>query len=143
MSNTFTYRSGPKDVERVPVGSGTVIEIGDLLKLASNKATPITTSTDNLTFCGVAAEAHRAVDPSGSLAVYPPNGVTVFEYDLDAATDIGNGDQLQWNAAQAVKKSTTDAIATAVRSELQATTVQCKFQIPSNGSVQGMVGDAS
>jgi len=143
MSDGFYYRSGPKDVTRVPIASGTVIEVGDLLKLSSGRAAKMATTTDNLTFLGVAAEAHRAVDPSGDISVYPPNGQTAFEYPLDAATDIVYGAPLQWNAAQALKGSSTDPIATAVRAQLQATKVWCVFRLNAVSASLGDIGDAS
>jgi len=143
MSNKFNYRSGPRDVMRVPIASGTVVEIGDLLKLTSNRALKMATSTDNLTFVGVAEEAHAATDPSGSIAVAVPNLLTAYEYDLDAETAILFGDALQWNADKTLKKSTTDAIATACRSELAATKVLCRFRLNGVSALQGLVGDAS
>jgi len=128
MSNKFNYRSGPKDVVRVPIASGVVVEIGDLLKLSSGRAVLMATTTDNLTFIGVAEEAHLATDPSGSISMAKANLQTVYEYTLDAETAITYGDILQYNAAKTLKKSTTDGIAIAVRSELAATTVLCMFR---------------
>jgi hypothetical protein len=143
MANTFNYRSGATDVVRVPIASGTVVEIGELLKLSSGRAVKMATSTDNLTFIGVAEEAHRAVDPSGSISVSRPNLQTVYEYTLDAATEITYGDVLQWNADKTRKKSTTDAIAIAVRSQLAATTALCMFRpIQAAGNLCDL-GDAS
>jgi hypothetical protein len=143
MSNKFNYRSGPKDVDRVPVASGTVIDVGDLLKLSSGKAVRMATTTDNLTFLGVAEEAHTAEDPSGSISVAVPNGLTKYEYDLDAATAMAYGDALQYNAVKTLKKSATDAIALCVKSELAATTVLCKFRLNAVVAVGGILADAS
>lgn len=143
MADTFTYRTGPKTVRRIPIASGTVVENGDLLKLASGRALRQATTTDNLTFIGVAAEAHTATDPSGSIDVYVPNPLTVFEYDLDSATDITYGDALQWNDEQKVKKATTDAIATAVESKLSASNILLCFRIPNPSGNLGHIGDAS
>ena len=143
MADYPAYKAGPKEVEFVPVGSGVSIEIGDLLRLTSGKATRMTAVGDNLTFIGVAAEAHGTSDPSGTIAVYPPNAQTVFEYNLDSATAITYGDALQFNTRQALKKSTTDPIATAVESKLAATSVKVKFRIPHLTGNQDRVGDAS
>jgi hypothetical protein len=143
MADKYTYRSGPKDVEFIPVASGTAIEIGDLLKLSSGKAAKMATTTDNLDFCGVAAAAHPATDPSGTIAVYAPNLNTVFEYTLDASTAITWGDRLQYNAAKTLKKSTTDGIALAVESKLAATTVRVKFLVPAKTGNTNRIADAS
>lgn len=143
MSDKYNYRSGPKDVEFIAIASGTVVEIGDLLKLSSSKAAKMATSTDNLTFCGVAAAAHGATDPSGTIAVYVPNLQTVFELTLDASTAITWGDRLQYNAAKTLKKSTTDGIALAVESKLSATTVRVKFLVPNTTGNTSRVADAS
>ncbi len=143
MSDTFAYRSGPRETSTYEIASGTVVEVGELLKLSSGKVLAMATSTDNLTFVGVAAEAHGATDPSGSIQVYRPNNMTVFEYALNAATDITVEDALQYNAARTLKKSTTDAIANAVKSKLQATSVLCTFRLKhATGNGDG-VGDAS
>ncbi len=143
MSDKYTYRSGPKDVEFIPIASGTVVEIGDHLKLASGKAVLQAATADNLDFCGVAAEAHRAVDPSGTVAVYPPGNGAVFEYELDAATDITWGDRLQWTTGKKLKKSTTDGIALAVESKLGATSVRVKFLVPAKTGNTSRIADAS
>jgi hypothetical protein len=143
MANKYNYRSGPKEVRRVPVASGTVIEIGELLKLSSGRAAKMATSTDNLTFIGVAEEAHAATDPSGSISVAAPNAQTVYEYDLNAATDVVVGAAYQWNADKTLKASTTDPIATAVRSELAASTALVVFRLSAVSSSLGEVGDAS
>jgi hypothetical protein len=143
MADKYTYRSGPKDVEFIPIASGTVAEIGDLLKLSSGKCLKMATTTDNLDFCGVAAAAHYATDPSGTLAVYVPNLETVFEYDLDASTAITWGDRLQYNAAKTLKKSTTDGIALAVESKLGATKVRVKFLVPAKTGNTNRIADAS
>lgn len=143
MADKFFYRSGPKEVRRIPIGSGTAVEVGDLVKLSSGKAVLMATTTDNLDFQGVAAEAHGSTDPSGSLSIYVPNPLTVFEYDLNAATDITFGDALQYNAAKKLKKSTTDPIATAVESKLSASNVLCAFRLINKTGNTAMVGDAS
>ena len=138
MSRKFTYRTGPKVIRDVPVASGTVIETGELLKLSSGRAVKMATVTDNLTFIGVAATEHTANDPSGTVGVYLPHPLTVFEYDLDAATDIAIEAELQWNADKKLKASATDQIALAAEAKLQATTILCAFQVPAK-----YVGDAS
>ena len=143
MSNKYNYRTGPKTIERVPIASGTVVEFGDLLKLSSGRAVLMATTTDNLTFIGVAEEAHAATDPSGSISVSVPNGQAVYEYDLNAATDVVFGAAYQWNDDKTLKASTTDAIATAVRSELAASTALVKFRLNAVASSLGVLGDAS
>lgn len=146
MSDGFYYRKGPygEQVWPVPVASGTTIEIGDLLKLSGGKAAAMATTTDNLDFIGSAAAAHASTDASGTIAVYMPLPAMIFEYPLNAATDITIGDGLQWNAAQKLKKATSARIATAVESKLQATTIKCVFGLPAaTSSHVKLIGEAS
>ena len=142
MSDGFYYRKGPEreQVWPVPVGSGTVVEIGDILKLSTGKAVVMVTSTDNLDFIGVAAQAHGSTDASGTISVYMPLPHMVFEYPLNAATDITIGDALQFNAKQILKKSATGAIATAYESKLAATTIRCVFRMPAATSTHVRLG---
>src|ERR1051326_6899167 len=114
MADKFFYRSGPVLLRPVPIGSGTVVDIGMLCKLSSGKLTKVLSAADNLSILVIAAQAHGATDGSGTINAYIPNPLSVFEYDLDAATDITFGDALQMNTAQKLKKSTTDRVAVAV-----------------------------
>lgn len=145
MSDGFYFRKGAELDWSFPIGSGVVVEIGDLLNITGGKATRMTATSDNLTFIGAAKSAHGSTDGSGTIQVYMPLPVMVHEYPLDAATDITIGDALQWNAAQKLKKSVTDAIATAVESKLAATTIRCVFRMPAATSTQIRLGtgDAS
>ncbi len=143
MADSYKYRGGSKRVEEIPVASGTVIEIGNLLKLSSGKVVVMAATADNLDFCGVAEQAHGALDPSGTLAVGVPNVETTYEYTLDAATDVTWGDRLQWSTGHKLKKSTTDGIAIAVQSKLQATTILCKFLLPAKTGNTNRIADAS
>jgi hypothetical protein len=147
MSDGFYYRKGPNPemIWPVPVGSGTVVEIGDILKLSTGKAVVMVTSTDGLDFIGTAASAHASTDASGTISVYMPLPFMVFEYPLDAATDITVGDALRFNTKQKLNKSTTNAIATAYESKLQATTIRCVFRMPAatSGHVRLGTGEAS
>lgn len=140
MSDGFYFRKGFELFWSFPVASGTVIEIGDLLKNSSGKAARMATTTDNLNFVGPAKSAHGAADASGTLQAWMPLPVMVFEYPLNAATDVTIGDALQWNAAQTLKKSATAAIATAVESKLQATTIRCVFRMPAATATQIRLG---
>ncbi len=145
MSDAFNFRKGRELFWSWPIASGTVVEIGDLLKNSSGKAARMATTTDNLDFIGPAKSAHKATDPSTTIQVWLPVPVMIFEYTLDAATDIVIGYPLQWNAAQKLKYSATDPIATAVESGLQLTTVRCVFRMPAASSTQIRLGtgDAS
>lgn len=140
MSDGFYFRKGFELFWTWPIASGTVIEIGDLLKNSSNRAARMATTTDNLNFIGPAKSAHASTDISGTIQVWIPVPVMVFEYPLNAATDINVGDALQWNAAQAVKKSATTPIATAVEAGLQKTTVRLVFRMPAATATQIRLG---
>lgn len=147
MSNGFYYRKGPEreQVWPVPIASGTVVSIGDILKLSSGKAVVMATSTDNLDFIGLAAQAHASTDASGAISVYMPLPHMVHEYPLDASTNITIGDALRFNAAQKLNKSSSNSIATAIESKLSATTIRCVFRMPAatSGHVRLGTGEAS
>ena len=138
MSNAFTKRTGFELNRAYPVGSGVLVEPGDLLKLSGGKVTAMAAASDNLTFIGKAVEAHQADLASGEMTVALANGNTIYEYDLDAATDITVNDELAFNDKQSLTKSTTDPIAVAVESKLQATSIRCVLKMPAV-----MIGDAS
>lgn len=143
MANKFYYREGPKLLTKAPVGSGVQIEIGEMLKISSGKVTPVATSTDNLAFCGLAAERHSTTDASTTIQMYMPLPNTVFEIDLDAASDLVIGGQLQIEDSQTLTVSTTDAIASTIESKLQATAAMCVFKLPQHTNGFKLVGDAS
>ncbi len=145
MSDGFYFRKGRELFWSWPIASGTVVEIGDILKNSSGKAARMATTTDNLNFIGVAKSAHASTDISTTLQVWMPIPVMIFEYPLNAATDVIIGDALQWNAAQGLKKSATTPIATAVESKLQATVIRCVFRMPAATATQIRLGtgDAS
>lgn len=140
MSDGFYFRKGRELFWSWPIASGTVVEVGDLLKNSSGKAARMATTTDNLNFIGPAHSAHGTLDASTTIQVWLPIPVMIFEYPLNAATDITIGDALQWNAAQALKKSATTPIATAVESKLAATTIRCVFRMPAATSTQIRLG---
>lgn len=140
MADGFYFRKGRELFWSWPIASGTVVEVGDLLKNSSGKAVRMATTTDNLNFVGPAKSAHKSTDASGTIQVWMPIPVQTFEYPLDAATDVTIGDALQFNAAQKVKKSATGAIATAVESKLQATTIRLVFRMPAATATQIRLG---
>lgn len=140
MADGFYFRKGRELFWTWPIGSGTVVEVGDILKVSSGKALRMATTTDNLNFIGAAKSAHGTLDISGTIQVWMPLPIMIFEYPLNAATDISVGDALQFNAAQALKKSATTPIATAVEAKLQATTIRCVFRMPAATATQIRLG---
>lgn len=141
--DVFSYRSGPSVVRRMPIASGTVVYAGDLLKLSSGKVLPMASSAENLVFVGVAAEQHQSTDPSGTIGVYLPHPMSIFEYTLDAATAVVIGNELQWNADQTLKVSATTPIACAIESKLAATSVLVCFKLPQHTTGLPLLGKAS
>lgn len=142
MSNAFKHFSGNETLEVIPVASGTVIDVGDHVMLSGGKVVRVASAGNNLTFIGYAKEAHRATDPSGGILVATPNLSELCMVELDAATDVVWGDELQLSGVQKLKKSDTDPVAVAAESKLAATSILCKYKIPDNGDF-GNVGDAS
>lgn len=145
MSDGFYYRKGFELFWSWPIASGTVVEVGDLLKNSSGKAARMVSGAENLDFIGVAKSAHAATDTSGTIQVYLPVPVMIFEYPLDAATDVVIGNELAFNATQKLTKNATNPIATAVESKLQATAIRCVFRMPaaSSTNIRLGTGDAS
>lgn len=144
MSDGFYFRKGRELFWTWPIASGTVVEIGDLLKASSGKAARMATSTDNLNFIGPSRQGHASTDASTTIQVWMPIPVMTFEYPLDASTDITVGDFLQFNAAQKVKKSSSNRIGTAVESKLSATKIRLVFSLPAATATNlRLVGEAS
>jgi hypothetical protein len=144
MANTYRLKKRFFEDEWViPIASGTVVEIGDLVKKSSGDALRMATSTDNLDFMGVAFQAHGAGDAAGSIRVGKPSGIDTYEYDLDASTSFEVGDLFQFNDAQKLKKSTTDAIAMAVKAGTSVTKAEVVFLIPAKSAGPRAIGDAS
>jgi len=138
MGNKYPRRTGLELTRAYPVGSGVLIEPGDLLKLSGGKITPMAAASDNLTFIGRAVERHETTQGSGEVTIALANANVIYEYDLDAATDIAAEDNLAWSDKQTLTASDTDPIARAVESKLQATSIRCRFKLPAV-----LVGDAS
>jgi len=145
MSDGFYFRKGRELFWTWPIASGTVVEIGDMLKVSSARATRMTSGAENLDFIGPARSAHKSTDSSGTIQVWLPVPVEIFEYPLDAATDIAVGDNLAFSAVQTLTKNATNPIATAVEAKLQATKIRCVFRMPAATStnIRLGTGDAS
>lgn len=143
MSDKFTYRSGLEILRAAPIGSGVATEIGDHLKISGGKVTPVTAATDNLTFYAKTVEAHYSTQGSGEITVAIRNANAIYEVDLDAATDITIGNNLQMNGAQDVKKSDTDPVAVAVESKLSATKIRLIYKLPATSGGLTFLGDSS
>lgn len=135
---SIKYKSGDFAVDAVPVAADVVIVPGDLLVLDTGKAVAFDAASDNLLILGVAVDSHGVGDLAGTIGCYRPLPSSVFESDLDAATDIVINDTLQWYTGQKVKKSGTDAIAVAAETKTGATTICFRFKLPA-----ALVGDAS
>lgn len=138
MGNIYPKRSGFEVTRAYPVASGQLIEPGDLIKLSGGQLMPMAAASDNLVFRGRAIERHETTGGSGEITIGLANGNVIYEYELDAATDITVDDELAWSTKQKLTKDTTDPIAVAVESKLQATYIRCIFKTPAK-----MIGDAS
>ena len=144
MAISFKTKSGGNEtLIRIPVASGTVIELDDHVFASSGKAVKVATSTNNLVFRGIAKGQHGASDPSGDLLVSLPNAQAVYEVELDASTAITFGDNLQLSGKDKLKKSDTDPVAVAMESKLSATRVNVRYKLISVTSGVLAIGDAS
>ena len=139
---TIKFSHGFELLRPMPVASGTVISVGDHVHEVSGKLQRMSAASDNLTFKGIAREAHHSTDPSTTILISLPQPLAVFEVELNTATTIAFGDELNWSAHQKAAKSTTDAIWVACESKLSATKIHAFMQFVNNSSLQ-MIGDAS
>ena len=130
MSNKNRYRYGKQEFVQVPVANTTIVEIGDLLKIVSNKGVAMAAASDNASFYCIADQAHASGDGAITIRCRVPLPGVIFEFTLNATTTIAYGDELQWNAAQKLKKSATDPIAHAVEDKTDATKIKVSFYLP-------------
>lgn len=138
---------GEELIQALPVASGMVIEVGDLLKMSGGAVEPLGATTDNMVFIGVAKEAHYATQGAVDLSVALRNAGAVYRIPLDAAASVDVGANLQAYTSAPSKKLTasdTDAIATCVTKATSATSVEVVFKLPgATGAGIRFVGDAS
>jgi hypothetical protein len=124
-------------IEDMPVASGTVINIGDILKTTGTVVLPCAATTDDLIMIGVAKEAHYATDPAGSISVAIANGQAIYRANLDAAATVTIGETLQLYTSSPAKKltpSTTDPMAMVVKPGTSLTQVECVLMLPNKTS---------
>ena len=133
-------------IEDMAVASGTVIEIGDMLKTTGTVVLPAAATTDNLAFIGVAKEAHYATDPASRISVAVRNAQAIYLANLDAAATVTIGELLQMYTSAPSKKltpSTTDAIAMVAKAATSSLTCEVILSIPNQTGSIRLVGDAS
>lgn len=142
MADKARYRSGIRRERQIPMTTTLPIDIGDLVKLTSGIAEKADAESDNLAIAGVCIARKGARDSGEFCIVAEPIPGTEFEFELDTATTIVVGDQLQISTdnsdAQTLSKGTTDAIMIATRAGTTITSVYCEFKLP-----QTFQGDAS
>jgi hypothetical protein len=137
---------GTELIQALDIASGTVVEIGDLVKLSGGNVEASGATTDNLVLIGVAKEAHAATDPAGKISVALRNAQAIYLANLDAAASVGIGDNLQMYTSSPSKKltpSNTDCIACSVQKTSSATTVEVVLTLPAKTSGPRFVGEAS
>jgi hypothetical protein len=133
-------------IQALDIASGTVVEVGDLVKLSGGAVEACGATTDNLVFIGVAKEAHGASDGAGKISVALRNALAIYRIPLDAAASIGIGDNLQMYTSAPSKKltaSNTDAVASAVEKTSSSAYIHVVFSLPAKTSGPRYVGDAS
>lgn len=137
---------GEELIQALPVASGGVIEVGDLVKLSGGNVIACAATTDDLTFIGVAREAHYATDGAKNISVAIRNAGAVYRVPLDAAASISAGDLMQlYTSAPSKKltKSTTDPVAMAVETTSSSAFLHVMFLLPNTAGAVRLVGDAS
>lgn len=133
-------------IQALPVASGVLIEVGDMLKISGGNVEPCAATTDNLAFIGIAKEAHLATQGADQISVAIRNAHAIYRVQLDAATTIAIGDLLQLYNTDAEKKlvkSAADAVAMCVKGGTNVTEVDVQFLLPAQTGSNRLVGDAS
>jgi uncharacterized RmlC-like cupin family protein len=133
-------------IQALPVASGTVIEVGDMVKLSGGNVEACGATTDNLVMIGIAKEAHAATEGADQISVAIRNAHAIYRVQLDAATTIVPGDLLQMYTSSPSKKlvkSATDAVAMCVKGGTGVTEVDVQFLLPAQTGSIRLVGDAS
>ena len=108
--------------------STTEILAGNLVINSSGKITNMSTTTDNGSFMGVA----MSDSPSGTTTkvnVALVDGISEFEYPLDATTDVTYGLAMKWGASHTLSSQAngTDVIAFCVETASAVTSARVKF----------------
>lgn len=132
MSDVFAFRQGIETLNPYPVGSATVIEVGQFVMLdGGGLLVPVAADTDFLAAIGIAKEAKRSQDTYvQKITVALFNAQAIYDYALDASTDIAINDGLAINNTQSLKKSATKVLAKAVEAKTGALSIRVKFLIP-------------
>ena len=132
--------------QALPIASGIVVEVGDLVKISGGNIEPLGATTDNLVFVGVAKEAHASTDGAGFVTVAVRNAGAIYRCSLDQAATIAIGANLQAYTSDPEKTLTpsdTDPIAVCVKGGTSVTEVDVIFSLPGGTAVLDLVGDAS
>lgn len=144
MASSFKPKKGGNEtLIRMEIASGVVIALDDHVINSGGQAVKATGATDNLAFRGVARGQHGSADPSGSILVSLPNAQAVYEVELDSATTVAFGDNLQLSGKDKLLKSDTDPVAVAMESKLLATRINVMYKLVSVTSGFLSIGDAS
>jgi len=129
MANTNRFRKGHRTLLSIAKGTTTgAVEIGDLLTLASGEVTTMDTTTNNMIFYGVAESASPA-NSTERVLVSVPNADAQYDYPLDTETAMLIGENLQYYAAQGLKKSDTDSIAVCSGLTGTVSTTRVRFKV--------------
>jgi len=133
-------------IQALPIASGTVVDVGDMVKISGGNIEPCAATTDNLVFIGVAKEAHTATQGADRISVAIRNAHAIYKVQLDAATTVAIGDLLQLYTSDPEKKlakSATDPVAMAVSGGTSITEVDVMFILPAQTGSIRLVGEAS
>lgn len=133
-------------IQALPVASGVVIEVGDMVMISGGTVEICGATTDNLKFIGIAKEAHTATQGADQISVAIRNAQAIYRVTLDAATTVAIGDLLQLYTSDAEKKlakSATDPVAMCVKGGTSVTEVDVQFLLPAQTGSIRLVGEAS
>jgi len=140
------FLRGFEIIEDMPVASGVVIQIGDMVKTTGTVVAACAATTDDLIFIGVAKEAHGATDPASRISVAIRNSQAIYRANLDAAATVTIGELLQLYTSapgQKLTPSNTDAVACVVKPGTSVATCEVILLTPNVTNGPRFVGEAS
>lgn len=140
------FLRGVETIEDMPIASGAVVAIGDLVKTTGTIVAAAAATTDDLTVIGVAKEAHGATDPAGSISVAIRNGMAIYRATLDTAATVTIGELLQMHTSHPsywLTPSNTDAVACVVKPGTLVATCEVILMTPNVTNGPRFVGDVS
>lgn len=118
MSNRMDYVAGlrPDNNVALPIAIGTVIEVGDHVKLVSGEIVlaPVAADDANLVAIAVEAKAAGVAGVNGKITVSIVDGITRYRRQISTPATLVAGDTLQISGNQTLVANVADVAAIVV-----------------------------